>query len=215
MPKGIYKRKPRITKYAPGTVHSTPAGDIIILEYLHYKDRQNRVVIRFLETGYVANVQVTNIAAGKIKDRRKRTVYGVGYLGSEIKIPSRDSGSIIRRLYDLWANMLKRAYGGYDKSYSDVEVDKRWHSFTTFMRTIVDVPGYLEWEKGENLVLDKDIRIPGNRVYSRDTCVFITPSENSSDASKRRWATESRQSFNTKGRSSKEQLHPDHARQAV
>lgn len=190
MPKGIYERKEKTSKYAVGTVHDTPAGKIKILEFLRAQTgKRHRVVIRFLETGYVANVQCTNIASGKIKDHRKRTVYGVGYLGSSLRVPPRESGSIIRRLYDLWANMLKRVYGGYDSSYVDVSVDVRWHSFEVFMSTVIDVPGYDKWERGENVVLDKDIKVPGSRTYSRDTCLFVSPSENSSDSSKRRWAS--------------------------
>lgn len=191
MPKGVYTRKPKSTKFEVGTIHNTPQGPVKILE--HLKDtsggKHHRVVILCMETGYVANVQCTNITTGKFKDYRKRTVYGIGYLGTNIHIPSRDSGLLLRRIYDLWANMLKRAYAGYDKSYSDVSVDQRWHSFEVFLNTISDVPGYTEWERGANLVLDKDTRVPGNRMYSRDTCHFISPYKNSQDASTRRWAS--------------------------
>lgn len=191
MPKGVYIRKPKTSKYAVGTVHDTPSGKIKIVEYLKAKiGKRHRAVIMFLETGYVANVQCSNIAAGKIKDYRKRTVYGVGYLGAQLHIPPRDSKTVLRRLYDLWANMLKRVYGGYDTGYSDVTVDPRWHSFESFMSTIIEVPGYMRWERNGDVVLDKDIRISGSRTYSRDTCLFVTPFENSSsDASKRRWAS--------------------------
>ena len=191
MPKGIYKRKPKATKYAPGTIHDTPQGKIKVLDYIRATNsKRPRAIILCLETGYVANVQCTNIATGKFRDYRKRSVYGVGYLGTKMHIPSRSSGSIIRRLYDLWANMLKRAYGGYDPSYDDVTVEPAWHSFEKFMKTIINVSGYAEWERNdEPMVLDKDIRVPGSRIYSRETCMFVTPQENTSDASKRRWAS--------------------------
>ena len=190
MPKGIYKRKPRSTKYAAGTVHETPAGRIRILEHIYHPDKANRAVILFEESGWVANVQCTNIPAGKIRDCRKRTVYGVGYLGTDIRIPSRESGSIIRRLYDLWANMLKRCYGPYKGQYEGVVVDVRWHSFSAFMNTVTELPGYAEWEAHRNYVLDKDIRVPGNKVYSKDTCMFVDASENIAEASNRRWGNQ-------------------------
>lgn len=126
-------------------------------------------------------------ATEKFKDYRKPTVYGVGYIGSKIKIPTRESNSIIRRLYDLWANMLKRAYGGFDASYLNVTVDSRWYDFTNFLNTIVEVEGYNRFEKGDLVHLDKDIKCTGNKVYSKDTCMFVSQWENLSDAGSRRW----------------------------
>lgn len=35
--------------------------------------------------------------------------------------------------------------------------------------------------KGINNVLDKDIRVPGNKIYSPQTCMFVTKSQSSSD----------------------------------
>lgn len=188
MPKGIYARKPRLNnKYAVGTRHKCGEDTVVILENLpRVPGRNRRVVVRFEESGYVANVQASNIAPGKVRDPRKRTVYGVGYLDMDIKIPRRGDG-FIRRVYDLWANMLRRCYTDYKGCYVGVTVDPRWHSFRAFLNSLEDVPGFPEFERGENVHLDKDTRVPGSKVYSVDTCAFIPAFENIRDGALRRW----------------------------
>ena len=181
------------TKYKVGNIIDTPKGKIKILEYTAGKRLPNnrrihpRVTIQFIESGWVCNVQSSNIAAGKVKDFRAKTVYGVGYLDTDLKIPMRGN-SIIRRVYDLWANMLKRCYGGYRTSYKGCSVDKRWHSFKNFLNSVQELDGYTEWEKGDKkMCLDKDMKIKGNKIYSKDTCIFIDESTNVKDMLDRRW----------------------------
>lgn len=183
------------SNYYPGAIVETPKGKVRVLERKPGKRTANgkvhpRVVIKILKTGTVLDVQQGNIPLGKFKDYREPTVYGIGYLGSNIQIPDRGQPNILRRIYDLWANMLKRAYGGYKScySYSDVRVDPRWHNFTNFLNTIVKVPGYHRWEKNEETMsLDKDSKFPDKRLYSLDTCVFVSIGENTRESSKRRW----------------------------
>lgn len=193
MPKGIPRQGSRNckSKYEPGATLTTPSGEVRLLEVWNLaKARErgfsnSRAIVEFTATGYVTNCQLSNLVAGKVKDMRVPSVYGVGYLDADLRIPTRESGSEVRRLYDLWANMLKRCYT--DPTYSDCNVDPRWHSFRNFMNTVQDVPGYAEWCAGKNVHLDKDIRVPGNRVYSRDTCMFVDAAVNLADASNRRW----------------------------
>lgn len=180
MPTGVYERK---SKFSVGSVHETPNGPVVVLEYIPKKDGKHaRAVVRFLNTGYVSNCQAANILQGKVQDKRAPTVHGVGYLGSDIRIPERGGGDI-RRAYDMWTNMLRRSY------YEGLStVDPRWHNFTAFLNSLQDIPGYEAWERRENVHLDKDIRVPGNREYSLNTCAFVPASENIADAGRRRWA---------------------------
>lgn len=181
------------TKYKIGSIHETLKGKIKILDYVAGKRLPNgkkqhpRATIKFLATGCVRNVQTTNIAKSKIEDYRAKTVYNVGYIGSEIKIPAR--GTLLRRIYDLWANMLKRCYGNYKGKYTGCVVDKRWHSFTNFMNTIQNVEGYTLWEQNphKKICLDKDIKYFGNKVYSVDTCKFVSTHDNVVEGLLRRW----------------------------
>lgn len=183
MPKGIYQRdNKRISgKYAVGTLHKTSQGVLRILEQLEAP----YVLAIFQCTGYVCKVRTSNIVADRVKNHRLPSVYGVGYLDG-MRIPPR--GCEGRRIYDLWANMLKRCYGGYDSSYDGCTVDPRWHSYRQFLNSIMDLPGYLEFCAGADVHLDKDILIPGNKVYSAVACRFVPASENIRDSSVRRWA---------------------------
>lgn len=183
------------TKFKVGSIHDTPKGKIKILEYIagkrlpNNKKQHPRAVIRFIDSGWVCNVQTSNIAQGKIRDCRAKTVYGVGYLDTDMNIPMRGT-SVIRRVYDLWANMLKRCYGDYKGKYPDCSVDKRWHSFKNFLNSIQELEGYKEWEQGKDMCLDKDTKIKGNKIYSKDTCRFITNHDNIVDCLNRRWGKE-------------------------
>jgi len=180
-----------LRKYKVGGIYNTSQGDFKLLEYIPVDIKKGikntRGVIRFIDTGYTCNIQLSNIPAGKIKDRRLPTVYNIGYLDTDITIPQRGS-SIIRETYDLWCNMLKRCYGGYGRDiriYNNVTVDKRWHSFKQFLNTIHKVPGYKEWEKDCTMHLDKDKS--GSTIYSLSTCEFLTQSENLQLAAYTRW----------------------------
>ena len=193
MPKGIPKKGTRscTSKYTAGGTANTASGAVRFIEIWNAAQSRERgfsnarAIVEFTDTGYIVNCQLSNLIAGKVKDMRKPSVYGVGYLDMDVRIPARDSGSEIRRLYDLWANMLKRCYTP-EVGYENCTVDSRWHSFRNFINTIQDVPNYSLWCI-QPMHLDKDLRIPGNRVYSRDTCSFVTPTVNMVDAANRRW----------------------------
>ena len=181
-------------KYFIGGEYDTPQGRIKILDLIPKNSRlpgrsNKRAVILFVKSGWVANVQMSNIPLGKIKDKRKPTVYGVGYIDTNLIIPPRKSGAYIRQVYDLWANMLKRCYGKTSdqtqKWYGDVTVDKRWHSFRHFLGTVYLIRGYDKWVKDSSMHLDKDLA--NSRTYNLKSCIFITGSENATISNNKRW----------------------------
>lgn len=178
--------------YEIGKTYKTPKGSILILDRTpkqklpNGKVKHPRVVIKILKTGTILDVQTCNIKLGKFIDFREPTVYGVGYLGSTIRIPTRESNSSIRKLYDLWANMLKRCYGGYKDSYKNCSVDVRWHNFTNFLNSIIEVENYELWEQNSSMHLDKDLKGTG-KVYSKNTCMFVPAAVNIAESLNRRW----------------------------
>lgn len=178
MPKGHYVREldQNKSKYAKGTLHQTSQGELVVLERVDF----THSLVKFTDTGYVTKCRNTNIYNNKVKDHRLPSVYGVGFLDG-IKIQPR--GTEQRRLYDTWANMLRRCY--HDKT--GATVSKEWHSFRIFLNSAPDIPGWDLFIEGNPMHLDKDIRCPGNKVYSLKTCSFVTPYTNVKDSADRRW----------------------------
>jgi hypothetical protein len=76
-------------------------------------------------------------------------------------------------LRQWWMSMLVRCYSpnlsaGQASVYAGVAVCPKWHLFSNFERwalTQGDLTG---------LELDKDILFPGNKIYSPETCCFVT-----------------------------------------
>ena len=78
--------------------------------------------------------------------------------------------------YDTWSSMVKRCYSPVSlekhPTYRGCSVVPEWLSFSAFE----------SWYRNnyfEGAALDKDLLVPGNKVYGPDTCVFVHPSLNS------------------------------------
>lgn len=82
----------------------------------------------------------------------------------------------MRAIYNIWRGMLSRCYAeSYHKwftSYNDCTVCTEWLLFSNFYR-------WAKENNWKNNALDKDLRVKGNRVYSPDTCIFISKKLNS------------------------------------
>lgn len=74
--------------------------------------------------------------------------------------------------------MLERCYTDNEERkvrwYSEVEVCDRWKHFSNFLEDIKELEGYdLYVENPHKYSLDKDI-IGNGKLYSKDTCMFVT-----------------------------------------
>lgn len=79
-------------------------------------------------------------------------------------------------IYQAWKGMLQRCYSKkfLEKmpTYIGCSVSEEWLTFSNFKQ-------WMETQDWQGKQLDKDILFKGNKVYSKDTCVFITHMTNS------------------------------------
>lgn len=91
-------------------------------------------------------------------------------------------------LYDTWLGMNRRCNDPKNINYSlygkiNVTVCQSWHQDNPYgvLNFILNMyPSYLEALKTiKKPQLDKDILTPGNKIYSKDKCIWVSPEENS------------------------------------
>lgn len=73
--------------------------------------------------------------------------------------------------YRAWRDMLRRCYSEKLQesrpTYKGCTVSAEWLTFSNFKI-------WMETQNFEGMELDKDLLFEGNKVYSADTCVFVT-----------------------------------------
>ncbi len=156
-----------------GTIYETnSSGKLVITKYVHCKN----VEVRFVNTGFETTARMDNIRDGKVKDPFHSSVYGVGFIGvGEYKV---SVNSKITKAYQCWSNMLERCYSNdfhnIYPTYAECTVHSDWHNFQTFAKW------YYENHPadGGDYHLDKDIKIEGNKEYSPNACMFVSPADN-------------------------------------
>lgn len=117
------------------------------------------------------NFMVTNMAG-----RKKSLVYGVGVNDADYVVHSIvDGKQFICPIYQRWHDMLKRCYSEKElerrPSYRECEVAAEWHTFSNFKQ-------WIEQHDWDGNHLDKDMLLRGNKIYSPNTCVLISPKVN-------------------------------------
>lgn len=140
-----------------------------LMKIVAYRNSED-IDVQFLDDFYYIKEHqaYVNFKNGTIKNPYDRTVLDVGYLG----VPETRTNT---KVYMSWKNMLDRCY--YEKHkernpsyYNTSTVCNDWHNFQTFADWYEDH----EYQIGdERLHLDKDIKYPGNTVYSPQTCILV------------------------------------------
>ena len=101
------------------------------------------------------------------------------------------NNTLNHKIYVCWINMLHRCYSeDYHRTrptYKNCKVCDEWMYLSNFVKDFKELPGYKEFKEvnGEGFCLDKDIIVPGNEIYSKDTCSLVSKSKNSSECIKR------------------------------
>ncbi|CAM0001805.1 HNH endonuclease [Vibrio phage D184] len=156
-----------------GDVYKTNnCGKVKVIEY---KSNQE-VKVEFLDTKFSLWTAKWCILAGKVKDKLKPSLCGVGIVGC-----GKYKASVNRErtpAFRFWREMICRCYGVANlkrrPTYENVTVCDEWLNFQNFA----------DWfhenypDDGVNICLDKDIKIPGNKVYRPEACSFTTREEN-------------------------------------
>lgn len=117
----------------------------------------------------------SNISKGKVSNKNDKTVCGRGYIGY-----GEFNGGKNKKEYILWNKMFQRCYG---YGNSGAIVYEEWCSFQVFCSDIKKLKGYSLWNEDScNIHLDKDVICERDgiipKVYSLNTCMFITAKEN-------------------------------------
>lgn len=157
--------KPKTRKYHIGSIFETKKwGKVEIIDYVHY----TKVLIRFLDSGYEYWTTTSLIAKGSVKDHSRVRIFGVGIVDVGYKVEgTKDGKRFICPYFRIWRCMLQRCYYKPVPSYVDCYVDERWHRLSVFK-------AWMETQDWEGKQLDKDLLFLGNKVYSPETCVFIS-----------------------------------------
>lgn len=152
-------------QYLGKTFSSNNFGDFIVVDYVNNKD----ITVEFIATGYRTKTTTKEINQGKIADRLKPSVFGVGIIGN--KYPTTINRKSTKH-YVLWKSMLERCYGNSNHkpsvSYKSCSVNGDFKYYTYFYEWCNEQVGFKD---GFNL--DKDLLTKGNKVYSESTCVFL------------------------------------------
>ena len=69
--------------------------------------------------------------------------------------------------YAKWTGMLHRCYGSNAPAYKDCTVSEEWHRFSVFKK-------WMESQSWQGKEIDKDILVPGNKVYGKEFCLFVS-----------------------------------------
>ncbi|HZK23819.1 MAG TPA: hypothetical protein VFC74_00325 [Oscillospiraceae bacterium] len=122
-----------------------------------------------------------------MKPKTKKLVCGIGWNDADYVVNKKETigyedGKQRFKLvwackyYSTWASMLSRCYSAKAQkkrpTYAGCTVSEDWHTFSKFK-------SWMEKQNWEGNQLDKDLLFEGNKLYSADTCVLVTPMVNS------------------------------------
>lgn len=141
---------------------------MVIETYNSYRD----IWVKFIEHGNKVHTTYGKFIEGKVKNPYDRSVYGVGYIG-EGKYKCSENNKKTKQ-YISWSSMLLRCYSeknlNRNPTYKNCVVCEEWHNFQNFAKWYDE--NYYEID-GQQMNLDKDILIKGNKVYSPNACLFV------------------------------------------
>lgn len=121
-----------------------------------------------------------------MKPKNRKLVYGVGTNNADYAVMKHETIGYVDGkqkqktawrcpYYRAWMDMLKRCYADRFQdvypTYKGCTASAEWLTFSSFK-------SWMEKQDWEGKHLDKDLLSEGNKIYSAETCVFVTPSVN-------------------------------------
>ena len=148
---------------------------MIIKEYRNKRD----VDVYFPEYDWTfEHAQYDNFKKGTIKCPYEKRYFGVGYIG-EGKYKVWEDGKN-KKEYKIWHNMIKRCY---DPKYQEKRPTYKGCQVEDYLLNFQHMGEWIDRNyyevPGEQMHLDKDILCKGNKIYSRETCIFVPQKINS------------------------------------
>ena len=118
-----------------------------------------------------------NTPANALSITRRRSILGIGINDAPYMVSPRINGKRpVCPFYRVWADVLQRCYSPkYQAKYPTYVgciTCPEWLVFSVFRAWMVKQ----DWQKKQ---IDKDLIIPGNKMYSPETCLFVTAAINS------------------------------------
>lgn len=150
-------------EYTGKTFLSNSNEKATVIEYISAR----KVLIEF-EDGTQKYVQATHLRNGGFCNPNKKMISNIG---ENIIIGNWNQKGITNHpAYRIWYNMILRTNYSKTKSkqptYIDCQVSEEWKNFQNFINF------YDKWYK-PTWVLDKDILVKNNKLYSKETCCFV------------------------------------------
>jgi len=143
-----------------------------------YKNTRNTVIEFQDKYKYRTKITYDRFIKGEISNPYDKTMYGIGYLGVGSYKSSKNHQS--SKVYTTWHSMFARCYNKKyhinRPTYTNCEVCNEWHNYQNFGKWYEE--NYYEVQN-EQMCLDKDILVNGNKLYSPNTCVFVPKRINS------------------------------------
>lgn len=117
------------------------------------------------------------VPANKLSRAKRGLIYGIAVNDADYVTQARVNGKrTICPFYSRWKNMLDRCYSAnYHErlpTYIGCTVCSEWLSFSNFKL-------WMQTKDWQDKHLDKDLLIQGNKIYSPETCLFVSGDINS------------------------------------
>ena len=141
-----------------------------IIRYNSYYD----ITVQFQDKyKFERDTTYSNFKKGNVRNPYDKTVLDMGYLGVG-KYLTQDETKENSREYMCWKHMIERCY-----TEKHADIHRAYYGICTICDEWLNFQTFAEWydknkyECDGRLHLDKDIRYPGNKIYSQETCLLV------------------------------------------